>query len=147
MKRIFSIMLAAMLLAFFVSGCSNQGAEAPVKPPADSLTVRTLDGNGVITLVMRPFENSLTAKDVENINAEAEKLLGNVYQPEGPRVSSSTTFEGASEPRLVAYCYAVYSDRIPEPCSFWSANDRSLDVIYDRAQQWFFDELAGIEHF
>jgi hypothetical protein len=147
MKKISIALLAAMLLTFFASGCSQHGTVISVTPPIDSVTVKTSDGNGVITLVMRTFEEGLSAEDVNSIRAEAENLLGTVYKPDGPKVTSSTTFEGTEDARLVAFCYAVYSDRVAEPCSFWAANERSVEHIYEQAKEWFFDEVAGIEHF
>lgn len=113
-------------------------------PPVDWVTARTVDGTGVITMVMRTYDNALTPEDIEYIKEYTEGLLETVYDPGYPKVVA--TPELSEGDRIVAYCYAVYSDRIPN--SFWgtAGNESSGDVIYRHAMEWFAKELAEKHH-
>jgi hypothetical protein len=146
MRKTLAVLISAALLTIFASGCTSTPAVAneQVIPPIDSVTVKTLDGNGVVTLVMRTYDNALSMEEIEQIKTEAQNILANMYEPDGPKVIS--TPETSGEARFVAFCYAVYTDRIPN--SFWgtAGNENSGEPIYRHAQEWFIQELAGIEH-
>ena len=146
MKKGFIVLICTMLLTLFTSGCtgSSSGSSVQITPPVDSVTVRTLDGNGVVTLVMRAYDNALSLEDIEQVKTDAQDILENVYEPDGPKVIS--TSETSDEARIVAFCYAVYADKIPN--SFWgtAGNENSGEPVYRHAQEWFIQELAGMEH-
>jgi hypothetical protein len=135
-----------LVLTLFTSGCtsSSTGVDVQITPPVDSVTVRTLDGNGVVTLVMRAYDNALSLEDIERVKTDAQNILENIYEPDGPKVISTPEF--SDESRIVAFCYAVYTDKIPN--SFWgtAGNENLGEPIYRHAQEWFIQELAGIEH-
>ncbi|NLL90696.1 MAG: hypothetical protein GX226_06340 [Dehalococcoidales bacterium] len=113
---------------------------AIVTPPVYSVTARTADGTGVITMVMRTFDNALGKDDIDYIKEYTESILGSVYEPENPKIVA--TPEGPEDAAIVAFCYVVYADRIPN--SFWgtAGNEDSCENVYKMAMEWFIKELA-----
>lgn len=144
MNKILAALVPVMLLTLLISGCSHRGTDAQAIPPIDSVTVRTLDGKGVVVLVMRTYDQALGLEDIDQIKADAQNILGSEYESEGPKISSSPELSDGA--RVVAFAYAVYSDRIPN--SFWgtAGNENSGEPVFRHAQEWFIQELAGTEH-
>jgi hypothetical protein len=145
-KILFVLVSSVVILTMLFSGCSNRSVEAGSDiPPVDWVTARTADGNGVITLVMQTYENSITIEDIQYIKEYTESLLETVYDPGYPKVVATPELSDGA--RIVAYCYAVYSDRVPNSFTGTAGNERSGDALYRDAMEWFTVELAGEVHY
>jgi hypothetical protein len=111
-------------------------------PPVDWVTARTADGTGVITMVMRTYDNALTSEDIEYIREYTESLLETVYDPGYPKIVSSSPSDESLDARHVVYIYAVYSDKIPNSFTGTAGNENSCDVCYSHGMEWFAVELV-----
>ncbi len=144
-KILFVLVSSVVIIATFFSGCASQSVKAGLDmPPVDWVTARTVDGNGVITLVMRTYDSALTLEDIQYIKEYTESLLDTVYKPDGPTATSYP--EISDEVRLVVYCYAAYANQIPDSFSGMAGNEDSCESAYSDAMEWFTVELAGEEH-
>lgn len=139
-KKLGIITCILIMIFTMLSACEN-GKDQAIAPPIDSVTVRTLDGNGVVTLVMRPYSNPLSIEEIEAIQDNLRVLLGKeVYQADGPRAISTPVY--TDESNIIVFGYAVYNDSIDSP--FWgtAGNSDSGSMIYQKAFEWIMKELA-----
>ncbi len=130
------------------STSTTSGGDLKEAPPVDWVTARTADGNGVITLVMRTYDNALILEDIEYIREYTEGLLETTYVPDHPVISFSpeASSPGDMDPKTVVYIYAAYSDGVPASFTGTAGNERSCEGCYSKGLEWFAQELAEKYH-
>ncbi|ADJ26837.1 hypothetical protein Dehly_1557 [Dehalogenimonas lykanthroporepellens BL-DC-9] len=134
-----------ILLSCLVSGCvlsSNQEGEM-ILPPVEFVSAKTYNDNGLVVLYMRPFDNEITNEEIVFIKSELLEYYPQFYyDPDGvlKAVDPLPTFPVGS--KLVAFGYAIYNDRISNSYYGSIGNATDISPVYEKAQEWFINELA-----
>jgi hypothetical protein len=129
-------------MAFFVlsiTSCFNTQRSQNL-PIVDYVKARTYDGNGVVVMVLRTWDNALSEEEITGIETSLniKPLTGNVNE---------VTVPVTEETRVIAYCCASYNDEIPKRFSVVAyASDKEHEKAYTLAENWFIEELAGVTH-
>ena len=146
-NRVILIFILVLVIPFLSCSKEDTSTKTPIlKPPVAYVKARTYDGSGIVVLVMRTWDNALSEEERQEIRDNAKKELPEILSV----IIDSTTIPpdpGSPEMRVLTFCYAIYTDKIPDEFSISTPEEnRGYDDIYKSAENWFVEELAGISH-
>jgi hypothetical protein len=150
MKNITYFLLFTLLslLVICVSGCSGHtNKSVPVtQPPVDYVKVSVENGNGIAVLVMRTWETALSDEEIIEIKNNLNKELTIVWRGI-PHPTTIPANPDDPEMRILTFCYAVYTDKAPDEFSIITPESKEgYASVYNSAENWFIEELAGVRH-